>query len=130
MIFLNFLSLEIFFSFFKNAHYLFKFYEELALECVDINDLKKYNIYEDYSEHLDILETLKTEYKKYLDKNNIIDKIFLPQTYKINKSYIKSFEQISFYIEGYLTKYEYKLLKQCSKFTLIDLLISSTAYNK
>ena len=119
-----------FFSFFKNAHYLFKFYEELALECVDINDLKKYNIYEDYSEHLDILETLKTEYKKYLDKNNIIDKIFLPQIYKINKSYIKSFEQISFYIEGYLTKYEYKLLKRCSKFTLIDLLISSTAYNK
>ncbi len=117
--FSNFKNLHInreFFAFLKNSQFLFSFFEELAGELIDIKELKSYDIYDSYSEHLEILERLLISYQKLLNKNNYVDKILLPSLYKLNIAYLKNIDSIEFYLDGYLTNFEFKLFDQVSAY--------------
>jgi len=72
--FSNFTELNIdreFFSFLKNSKYLFSFFEELAVELVDISKLKQFDTYANYDEHLEILQTLREKYITLLDQKEL-----------------------------------------------------------
>jgi inactivated superfamily I helicase/RecB family exonuclease len=119
-----------FFVFLKNSKYLFSFFDELAVELIDINSLQQYDTYASYLEHLEILSTLLEKYKELLREKKYVDKLTLPSLYRLNLSYLKSFENIEFYLEGYLNNYEFKLLLDISKIVPLNLHISTNNFNK
>ncbi len=115
--FTNFKNLHIsreFFAFLKNSQFLFSFFEELAGELIEIKDLKKHDVYDAYHEHLEILERLLLTYHELLNKNNYVDKILLPSLYRLNMAYLKNVDLIEFYLDGYLSNFEFQLFDEIS----------------
>ncbi len=119
-----------FFTFLKNAKFLFGFFEELASEYVEIDELMDADVYASYSEHLEILKELLKNYKNLLDENGFVDKILLPSLYNLNREFIESFDQIEFYLEGYLNGFEFKLLRECASVSSLHLHILTNRYNQ
>lgn len=116
--FSNFASLNIdreFFTFLKNSKYLFSFFEELAVEMVDIQSLKSHDTYANYEEHLEILQRLQEKYIQLLDERGYVDKITLPRLYRLNRRYLSAFEAIEFHLEGYLNRFERMLFTQIAE---------------
>ena len=104
-----------FFAFLKNAKFLFGFYEELAVELVQIEALKSVDMYASYGEHLHILETLRAKYITLLKEKKYCDKILLPEIYTINDSYLEGIDEIELFLEGYLNNFEFSLFLQIAK---------------
>jgi len=130
--FKNFATLNIernFFTFTQNSSYLFRFFEELSGELVDIDTLEFADTYGDYEEHIAILQELYNRYKTLCEEKKVLDTIFLPQQYKLNKSYLKSLGQVELYALGYLTNFEIQVLMECSKIIPIYLRFSANQFN-
>ncbi len=119
-----------FFAFLKNAKFLFAFFEELAIELVDIEVLKSADIYASYVEHLEILQTLLTKYTTLLDEKNYCDKILLPKLYEINYSYLEGIDEIELFLEGYLSNFEFELFMQLAEKKKIIIDIHTNAFNQ
>ncbi len=131
--FANFSALNIdrnFFSFLKNSKYIFSFFEELAVELLEISKLKEFDTYADYHEHLEILEKLHDTYLEKLKERNLVDKISLPKYYKINTEYINNFDKIVLHLEGYLSKFELKLFMEISKIKPFFIEITTNKFNQ
>jgi len=130
--FKNFASLQIernFFTFTQNSSYIFRFFEELSGELLDINELSMADTYGDYAEHIEILEELFHRYKKLCEERKILDPIFLPKMYRLNESYIKNQEEILLVVEGYLTNFELKILEECAAIIPLKLRFYANAFN-
>ncbi len=131
--FTNFKALNInrdFFAFLKNSKYIFSFFEELAVEMVELETLKSFDTYADYHEHLEILETLHQAYLKKLDKHNYVDKMTLPKYYQINENYIHTFDEIILHLEGYLSRFELNLFIEIAKHTHFSIEIKTNQFNQ
>jgi len=118
-----------FFTFTQNSSYIFRFFEELSGELVDINSLSLADTYGDYAEHIDILEELYQRYEKLCIERKILDPIFLPKNYKLNESYINSQEEILLVVEGYLTNFELQILQECSEIIPFKLRFYANEFN-
>jgi hypothetical protein len=131
--FKNFKKLNIkrnFFTFTKNSSYIFDFYHELFVENVSIDDLMKFDIYDEYEEHLSILKELLLEYEKLLLSHNLYDKIFVPKYYKLNLSFIKVQNEIEFVLSGFLSAFELKILQEISEYKPVYIIFNATKYNE
>jgi len=119
-----------FFAFLKSSKFLFGFFEELAVELVDIEALKSVDVYASYVEHLEILQTLLEKYKTLLSKYKYCDKIVLPALYTINHSYLEHIDEIELHLEGYLNNFEFEFFMKIaqSKKVIIDL--HTNAFNQ
>ncbi len=130
--FKNFSELKIdreFMSFIKNSAYLFRFFEELALEKVLIEELELADTYAQFEEHLSILKELLFNYKTLLNKKNLYDKITLPEVYEINQEFLKSNDGFLFHLEGFLNKFELNLFLEVAKITEFKISLHVTKYN-
>jgi ATP-dependent helicase/nuclease subunit B len=116
-----------FLSFAKNSEFIFKFFEELFVERVDISSLKEFDTYQDYEIHLEILEHIFFNYKELLEKNGLVDKIII-EDYRLNENYLKSVGDIEFKIDGYLSKFEIEVLEKIPN--RIILTLNATKFNK
>jgi RecB family exonuclease/phosphoribosylformylglycinamidine (FGAM) synthase PurS component len=128
----SFSSLQIqrnFFTFTKNSSYIFKFFEELAHELYDINDLDTSDIYAEYEEHITILQELYRRYETLCSERKILDKIFLPKLYTFNKEYASSHKDIDLYAVGHLTNFEFELLEKCSEFCSVNIIFETSKFN-
>lgn len=119
-----------FFEFMKNSDYLFSFFKELSKERVAIKDIEFSDIYAGYDEHLSILSILLKNYKEILGGKNLYDEITLPDFYEINTSFIANFDEIDFYIDGFLSRFDFEILSEISKITELNLIFKSTALNQ
>ncbi len=119
-----------FFTFITNSSYIFRFFEELSAELVEIKALELADTYAEYEEHIEILKELYERYKKLCEERGIYEKIFLPQDYELNKQYIKNLGKIILHVEGYLTNFELSILQQCSKITDVELHYEASRFNK
>ena len=117
-------------TFLKQSEYIFRFFQELANEYVDIKRLVEYDTYALYSDHLDILQEIYKNYTALLDENNYCDTMLLPSSYEINGDYIDQFDDITVYLEGYLSKFEFKILEDISKIKNLTLIITLNEFNK
>ncbi len=129
----NFKKLKIpneFLSFLSNSSYIFRFFEELAVEKKTCEDLKNADVYAEYNEHLDILELVLKRYITLLAEKGYYDSITLPSLYKLNVDYLKRFEQINLYIEGFLNTYEWDLFKEISAFLHVNIFLHVNSYNQ
>jgi len=131
----NFSNFEIlniernFFTFTQNSSYIFNFFTELAGEKVDISSLEVADSYAEYEEHLTILNTLYHRYKMLCMNNHILDPIFLPSLYKLNKHQLLLMGNIKIFVEGYLTNFEFDLIYECSQYTEVTIVLSVTRFS-
>ena len=98
-------------SFLKQSDYIFRFFGELASEYKYINDLNLADTYAYYSDHLDILHEIYDRYTQMLKRSGYADMITIPSAYKINEEFIREFEEIEIYYEGYFSGYEFRIIK-------------------
>jgi len=118
-----------FFTFTQNSSYIFRFFEELSGELIEINSLSMADTYGDYEEHISILEELYHRYEKLCQDKKILDPIFLPKNYTLNRSYIQTQEEILLVVEGYLTNFELKILQECSQIIPLKLRFYANDFN-
>lgn len=116
--------------FLKQSDYIFRFFGELSSELIEINSLQTKDTYEFYYEHLQLLEIVYKNYIDLLEKNSYVDKINLPQNYELNFDLINKFGEIEFFLEGYFTKFEAKVIEKISNITTVMINLSSNEYNQ
>lgn len=131
--FSSFASLHIernFFTFIQNSQYIFRFFEELSGEMVDISALEHADIYGEYEEHIAILKHLLHRYREVAVANSWSDPIFAKSTVNINEGYLKEFDLITVHVEGYLSRYELRVLEACAAVVSLECVYHATAYNE
>jgi len=116
-------------TFLKQSEYIFRFFQELANEYLDINKLLEFDTYAIYADHLDILQVVYKNYIAVLEKNNYYDSITLPSAYLINKDYIKQYDSIILYLEGYLSTFEFKILQDVSQLISLHIIVTFNQFN-
>jgi len=129
----NFEKLHIpkeFMAFLQNSNYIFRFFEELANEEVDISQLDTHDTYAEFGEHIAILKELLHAYSTLLEQKGMYDSITKPKIAKINSSYLSSLEEVRIHLEGFLNRFEIRLLGECQGYCRVHIVTPITAYNK
>ncbi len=98
--------------FFTKSDAIFKFFEELAQEGVDFSTLAQADAYAEFDAHLEILEKLLDNYRTILENRGLTDKVFIPESYRLNEGFIQGYDQFEIFLEGYLSHYELSLLEK------------------
>ncbi|WP_456382252.1 RecB family exonuclease [Hydrogenimonas sp.] len=98
-----------FLSFMRNSAFVFRFFEELYAERVSIRKLREMDLYADYEDHLEILERLHTRYGELLEKEGLVDRTTV-KSYRLNETFVESFERIEIHVDGYLSRFELEVL--------------------
>ena len=119
-----------FFEFMKNSEYLFKFFKELLTHKKTIDDLRFSDTYAAYDEHLTILDELLGNYLRILRNNGVYDDISVCEIYKINENFIKEFDEITIYIDGFLSEFEFEIIEKSANFTNLKLIFKTSVLNK
>ncbi len=119
-----------FFTFIQNSTYLFRFFEELSGEMVVLQALENADVYGEYEEHITILGHLWKNYKEIVALRGWSDPIFSKSSVQINEQYVRGFESITLFIEGYLSRYELEVLKVCAELVLLECIYHATVYNE
>lgn len=131
--FSTFASLQIernFFTFIQNSQYIFRFFEELSGEMVDISALENADIYGEYEEHITILKHLLNRYHEVVTGKGWNDPIFSKSVVRINEGYVREFDLITVHVEGYLSRYELQVLEACAAITPLHCVYHATVYNE
>ncbi|MFZ2889539.1 PD-(D/E)XK nuclease family protein, partial [Sulfuricurvum sp.] len=119
-----------FFSFIQNSEYLFRFFEELSSEQVSVETLQAVDVYGEYEEHIAILTRLRERYGEICAREGWADRIFNSSHTTIQHDFLRNFESITIVVEGYLSRYEIALLRECAEHLEVILLYNTTAYNR
>ncbi|MDY0121398.1 MAG: PD-(D/E)XK nuclease family protein [Sulfurimonas sp.] len=130
--FANFAKLQIernFFTFTKNASYIFKFFEELSAEMYDISLLDTADMYAEYEEHILILQELYKRYEALCAQRKVLDKIFLSKQYIFNHEYLSSHPKILLHVVGHLTNFELEILQRCCTYSSVEISLATTRFN-
>ncbi|MDH5464466.1 MAG: hypothetical protein OEW60_02495, partial [Thiovulaceae bacterium] len=117
-------------SFLHNSDYIFRFFEELSGENVEVESLDAHDTYAEYEEHLAVLTELRQRYKILLDEKKLIDRIFIPQFFTLNEAYLAGIGSIELELEGYLTHYELNLLDEASQIIPVTINFIAHEFNE
>ena len=116
--------------FFTKSDAIFRFFEELEQEGVTFSDLMEADAYAEFDQHLGILEKLMENYRTLLDARKLTDKMFIPESYRINEGFIRGYDRIEIYLEGYLSHYELELIEKVSRIRPLLIHYVSSRYNQ
>jgi RecB family exonuclease len=116
--------------FFTKSDALFKFFEELAGENVSFDTLAQADAYAEFGTHLEILEQLLRNYHRLLEDAGLTDKAFIPESYTLNEGFIRSYECIEIYLEGYVSHFELTLLEEIAQQVPLTLHYTTSEFNK
>lgn len=117
-------------KFFTRSDAIFKFYEELAREGVEIRELSSADTYAEFDEHLEILELLRDRYIGLLEQRGLTDNALVPKIYQINNGFISNFDSIEIHIEGLLSRYEFELLDKVASITPTTIYFQTSKFTK
>ncbi len=117
-------------KFLKQSDYIYRFFLEISSEKISIDDIELFDTYEYYEEHLKILKNIKENYEKILDEKGFVDRVNLSKNYKINKVFLKELSSIEIFFEGYFTKVEFDIIKECSDYTNIKINFHLNNFNQ
>ncbi|WP_292661252.1 PD-(D/E)XK nuclease family protein [Nitratifractor sp.] len=116
--------------FFSSSRDFFRFFEELALEKVAVEELARADAYAEFAEHIGILETLRENYRRILEREGFTDRIFLPEEYRLNRAFLGSFERMELHLEGYPGRFELELLERVASEKECRIRLRSTRFNR
>ncbi|WP_181566289.1 PD-(D/E)XK nuclease family protein [Helicobacter monodelphidis] len=117
-----------FLNFLEHSHFIFPFLDELASALVNIEDIQTHDIYDEYGEHLAIIQTLYHSYLYLLEKYNFYDK--LSKNGEMYTPIIQHYDWIEFFMEGFLSRSECKILEKIASFTPLYIHTSVDNYNQ
>lgn len=114
-------------NFFHNSTLLIRFFQELAVEHVQLSDLSEHDSYQTYVEHIEILEEIQGRYLSKLFAIGMDDMISMPLTWWnneevlpiINTAWVKEHKVFEFYYDGILSRFDLSMIRALSK-TLKD----------
>ncbi len=118
-----------FFTFTKNASYIFSFFEELGGEMVSLESIAEFDFYSEYEEHIEILSKLKRRYETLCLKHGLCDRFMLPKHYKLNEAYLRHAGAIEIEVAGMLTNFELELLERMKELVPLTLRFEADSYN-
>ena len=119
-----------FFTFTQNSSYFFRFFEELSGELVALDALEQADVYGDFAEHLAILAELRRRYETLCESRGILERIFLPTLYSLNRDWIQTHPHgFAITVEGYLTNFELALLRRIAEQVPVVLTLTVNAFN-
>lgn len=101
--------------FFTKSDAIFKFFEELSHEEVSFDTLLQSDAYVEFTEHIEVLEQLLLNYERLLASKGLTDRVFTPKSYRINKGFVEGYDGFEFYLEGYLSYFELRLMEQVAE---------------
>ena len=116
--------------FFTKSDALFKFFEEMAAEQIDFMILAQADAYAEFGVHLEILERLLENYQTLLEQKGYTDRAFIPTEYMLNKGFLKAYDRIEVYLEGYLSHFELALLEKISNEVPLIIHYTTSKFNK
>jgi len=116
-----------FLSFIQNSSFIFRFYEEIFAEQVDIDSIRRADTYADFEDHLVLLKELFHRYKELLEEEGLVDKITI-ENFRIAETFLEQFEQIELFVEGYLSRFEIEVLQRIK--VPLKIHFVSTPFNK
>lgn len=119
-----------FFTFIQNSEYIFRFFEELGAERVQIDALEYADTYGEYEEHIAILKELRYQYRQLCEVKQWADPIFMSEIGTLNEEFLTHFTSITIHIEGYLSRYELMLLERCAQVLEVQCYYTATPYNR
>jgi len=117
-----------FVSFLSFSDFIFNFFDELFQSKVEIASIKKYDVYAEFDEHLDILEKCYEAYKILLEKEGLYDRCTM-DGYKINKIFLGQFDELDIEIDGFLSKFELEILEKIAESIDVKIYIFITKFN-
>ncbi|SFV61891.1 FIG00388203: hypothetical protein [hydrothermal vent metagenome] len=116
--------------FFTRSDSILKFFEELVYENVNFSDLVEGDAYVEFGEHIDILEELLENYRRLLTDRGLTDRVFIPQSYKLNLGFIDGFDSFELHLEGYMSHFELKIIEEIAQFKPFIIHMQISKFNK
>jgi RecB family exonuclease len=117
-------------KFFSKSEDFFKFFEELSWEMVEFRELIYADSYAEFEEHISILSKLKNNYRRVLEESGFTDRMFIPHNYTLNRAFIENFDSFELFLDGYLSRFELKLLQEVAEYREFFIHIRTTKYNR
>ncbi|CAA6825622.1 MAG: FIG00388203: hypothetical protein [uncultured Sulfurovum sp.] len=108
---------------------IFKFFEELSHEEVSFDALVEGDAYVEFSEHIEVLEQLLLNYKHLLASKGLTDRVFVPSSYRLNKGFVESYDGFEFFLEGYLSYFELRLMEQIAQYKPFVIHMHTSKFN-
>ena len=116
--------------FFTKSDAIFKFFEELSHEKVSFDALVEGDAYVEFSEHIEILEELLENYKNLLRSKGLTDRVFTPESYRINQGFVESYDGFELHLEGYMSYFELGVISQIAKTKPFVIHMQTSKFNK
>ena len=116
--------------FFTKSDAIFKFFEELSHEKVSFDALVEGDAYVEFSEHIEILEELLSNYKTILLSKGLTDRAFTPESYRLNQGFISSYDGFELHLEGYMSYFELELIEKIAKEKPFVIHMQTSKFNK
>lgn len=116
-----------FLAFLQNGDFIFPFLDELATSNVSLEELAKFDTYDEYGDHLHVLQQLLQAYLAKLAEYGFVDSTlqkgrFVPEMLDI-------YERIEFFVDGFLSIYERMILEQIASHKPLLLHFATDCYN-
>ncbi|PAF44244.1 PD-(D/E)XK nuclease family protein [Helicobacter sp. 11S02596-1] len=118
-----------FLAYLESSSFLFGFFDELALSCLDFEDIPLKDTYGDYEEHLAILGEIYAIYTQKLRDFGFFDLIY-GQDYEILSDFFERFSCVEFQLDGFLSKQEKNILYKISSLLPVFVHIECDRYNQ
>lgn len=116
-----------FLSFLENSPFFLSFFDELASVGVSLPSLASFDVYDEYGDHLGVLERLLEAYKSELEGFGYIDEaLFEAEFYE---EFVRGYGEIRFLVEGFLSLKEMELLNQVASITPLVVTLEIDGYN-
>lgn len=118
-----------FLGYLESSDFLGHFFREIVTHNINFAKIPTKDIYGDYAEHLQILESIFNRYNQKLNEYGFCAVAHQDEA-QILGEFIISFSQIEVYLDGLLNPFEVWLLNQSARLTPLIIHIRTDRYNK
>lgn len=103
---------------------LLRFYDEITLEGVGFDDLRRNSLYTDFEKHVAVLEAVFLQYNRELEANGFIDLPGFKARGQVDNAFIGRFRRIVVAISGLPTRSELRIIRDISERVEVAIVMS------
>lgn len=117
-----------FLGYLEGSDFLLYLFGEIKGHNIKFSDIPNSDIYADFTEHLAIIEEIFTRFENVLQKERFFSIPHKDEIVIIGE-FIRSFDKIEIFIDGFLTPLEFYILEQIALFTPLYIHLKLDRYN-
>lgn len=115
-----------FLGFLETSSFLLDFFDELFASQVELSQVAQNDVYGEFEDHLRVIERIYEAYEEKISQNGFCDFV---KEFEIFWDFFKGFDGLEFFIDGFLSSFEWKILKELSSRISSVLHVSIDTYN-